>query len=120
MYCSAAADDPTATDRGFETTFHEMPGESRFGDATKQAAPVKKAELAQEPVKRQEIPPEPNYLNPRVLELTYTAVDMADFAKDFGLPPIQEPYGWDEARRNTLKAELDAIFARLYGLTKKD
>jgi len=55
-----------------------------------------------------------------VLELTYTAHDMAPFARDMGhvdegneVPP---PFAWDEARRLRLKAMLDAIFFHLYGV----
>ena len=55
-----------------------------------------------------------------VLELTYTAHDMAPFARDMGhvddkgevLPPNQ----WNEARRIRLKAKLDAVFFHLYGI----
>jgi hypothetical protein len=32
---------------------------------------------------------------------------------------LRAPYRWDEARRALLRAELDAWFARAYGLTRK-
>ena len=59
-----------------------------------------------------------------VLELTYTAHDMAPFAKDMGhvddsgeaLPPFR----WDEERRLHLKAKLDALYFHLYGITDRD
>ncbi len=31
-----------------------------------------------------------------------------------------EPFRWDEARRTQLRAELDAYYARLYGLTRDE
>ena len=53
-----------------------------------------------------------------VLELTYTAHDMAPFARDLGYdgPPFQ----WDEYRRLYLRAKLDALFFHLYGITDRD
>ena len=53
-----------------------------------------------------------------VLELTYTAHDMAPFARDLGYegPPFQ----WDEHRRLYLRAKLDALFFHLYGITNRD
>ena len=53
-----------------------------------------------------------------VLELTYTAHDMAAFARDLGYegPPFQ----WDEHRRLYLRAKLDALFFHLYGITDRD
>lgn len=55
-----------------------------------------------------------------VLELIYTAFDLAPFAKDLGYvdkdKKIKEPFAWDEVRRLRLMAKLDAIFFILYGL----
>lgn len=55
-----------------------------------------------------------------VLELTYTAHDMAPFAKDLGHVDengeVLPPFDWNEERRLTLKAKLDAIFFWLYGV----
>ena len=56
-----------------------------------------------------------------VLHLTYTAHDMAPFARDMGyvdakgdvLPPII----WNEAERKHLRARLDALYFHLYGVT---
>ena len=59
-----------------------------------------------------------------VLELTYTAHDMAPFARalghvdDSGAPP--PPFPWDEDRRLALRARLDALFFHLYGVTDRD
>ena len=59
-----------------------------------------------------------------VLELTYTAHDMAPFARDLGYVDaagdVQPPFGWDEERRLRLRAKLDAVFFLLYGVTARD
>jgi hypothetical protein len=57
------------------------------------------------------------FIAPRVLELVYTAWDMKPFAEDMGYDGA--PFKWDEDRRAILRAELDAYYARLYGLTRK-
>ena len=58
------------------------------------------------------------FIAPRVLELTYTAHDLDDFARDMGHEG--PPFPWDEERRAWLRAELDAYYARLYGLTRDE
>ncbi|HQF62362.1 MAG TPA: N-6 DNA methylase [Anaerolineaceae bacterium] len=58
-----------------------------------------------------------DFILPRVLELTYTAYDLQPFAEDMGYDG--DPFPWDEDRRAILRAELDAYYARLYGLTRK-
>ena len=58
------------------------------------------------------------FIAPRVLELTYTAYDLKPFAEDMGY--TGEPFRWDEERRALLRAELDAYYARLYGLTRDE
>lgn len=58
------------------------------------------------------------FLTPRVLELTYTSHALAPFARDLG--HNGPPFPWDEARRATLRADLDAFFARAYCLTCDD
>ena len=49
-----------------------------------------------------------------VLELTYTAHDMAPFARDMDhiddKGEVLLPNQWNEARRIRLKAKLDAVF----------
>jgi hypothetical protein len=54
----------------------------------------------------------------RVLELTYTSHSMAPFARDLGQQ--NPPFEWDEDRRAHLRAELDAWYARAYGLTRDE
>lgn len=73
------------------------------------------------------------YIVPRVLELTHTAHDMQAWADDLlaALPsadprlPEQHgtplpPFPWNPERRAQLRAELDAYYARLYGLTRDE
>jgi len=59
-----------------------------------------------------------NFVVPRVLELTYTAHDIAPWARDLGYDG--PPFAFDPARRAILCAELDAYYARLYGLTRDE
>jgi hypothetical protein len=55
---------------------------------------------------------------PRVLELTYTAVDIADFACDLGYEG--PPFRWNPERRRQLRAELDAACFLLYRIDCDD
>ena len=59
-----------------------------------------------------------------VLELTYTAHDMAPFARDMGYVDakgnVKPPFKWDEGRRLMLRAKLDAVYFHLYGVTNRD
>ncbi|MFH9734111.1 hypothetical protein [Streptomyces sp. NPDC017260] len=54
----------------------------------------------------------------RALELTYTAHDMRDFARDLG--DEGSPFRWDSERRKRIRAELDALFFHLYGIKRED
>ncbi len=58
------------------------------------------------------------FISSRVLELVYTAWDMQPFAQDMGYDG--EPFIWDSQRRALLRAELDANYAKLYGLTRDE
>lgn len=73
------------------------------------------------------------FIVPRVLELTHTAHDMQAWADDLlaampeadPRPPAQRgtplpPFPWNPERRARLRAELDAYYARLYGLTRDE
>lgn len=70
------------------------------------------------------------FIVPRALELTYTAHDLKPFYDDVvtddpAFDPRTgsdrgRPFAWDLARRAQLRAELDAYFARLYGLTRDE
>ena len=88
-----------------------------------------------------------SFIVPRVMALTYTANDMTEWAKALwtdSTPAMRQkmlelngksrefsqensgstlacgPYIYDDAKRSVLKAELDAYFARLYGLTRTE
>jgi len=56
------------------------------------------------------------FIVPRILELTYTAYDLKPWAED--LHYHGDPFAFDPDRRAQLRAELDAYYARLYGLTR--
>ena len=65
------------------------------------------------------------WLRPRILELTYTAWDMASFAEDLGdtdpaIGTVNPPFVWDDERRSWVRAELDAAFFHLYDITRDD
>ncbi len=76
--------------------------------------------LKQFPVLPPSAYPDPDlaFIVPRVLELTYTSHSMAPFAHDLGYDG--PPFAWDEDRRALLRAELDAWYARAYGLTRDE
>jgi hypothetical protein len=59
-----------------------------------------------------------DFIRDRVLELIYTAWDLAPFARDLG--DDGPPFRWDEDRRFLLRAELDAAFFHLYGIDRDD
>jgi len=71
------------------------------------------------------------YIVPRVLELVYTAWDLQPFARDLGYDGDPFPFdrqvpdpraaapGCTVSRRALLRAELDAYYAQLYGLSRK-
>lgn len=65
-----------------------------------------------------------NIIREAVLELTYTAHDMAPFARDLGYVDengqVKPPFIWDDGRRLKLRAKLDAVFFHLYGITERD
>jgi hypothetical protein len=58
-----------------------------------------------------------DWLSARVIELAYTASDMLGLARDLG---DGEPHCWDDERRSSLRAELDAAFLHLYGIKHAD
>jgi len=71
------------------------------------------------------------YIVPRVLELTYTAEDMRPWYEEVitswnAAHPSQAfvirhaPFAFCPSRRAELRAELDALYARLYGLTREE
>jgi len=58
------------------------------------------------------------FIVPRVLELTYTAHDLQPWAEDLGFDG--EPFAFNPDRRAVLRAELDAYYAKLYGLNRDE
>jgi hypothetical protein len=59
-----------------------------------------------------------SFILPRIIELTYTSHSLNCWADDLGYSG--QPFGWDEGRRAQLRAELDAAYAHLYGLTRDE
>ncbi|NEA89888.1 N-6 DNA methylase [Streptomyces sp. SID7958] len=66
----------------------------------------------------EQLTPHSHAITPRLLELIYTAHDMAPFARDLG--DTGAPFRWDEDRRAVIRAELDALFFHLYGIDRDD
>jgi hypothetical protein len=58
------------------------------------------------------------FIVPRALELTYAAHDLKAWSEDLG--HSGPPFPFDPDRRALLRAELDAYYARLYGLTRDE
>ncbi|MFZ3142165.1 Eco57I restriction-modification methylase domain-containing protein [Polaromonas sp.] len=65
-----------------------------------------------------------DFVIPQVLVLSYTAHDMAPFARDLGhvdeAGAVLPPFVWDEENRRARLAALDALFFYLYGLGADD
>ena len=58
------------------------------------------------------------FIVPRVLELTYTTHDLQPWASDLGYDG--PPFPWNPDHRAILRAELDAWYAKLYGLSRDE
>ncbi len=65
-----------------------------------------------------------NFVLPQVLALTYTAHDMAPFARDMGFVDavgnVLPPFVWNDEERRARLAGLDAVFFWLYGIAADD
>ena len=65
-----------------------------------------------------------DFVIPQVLALSYTAHDLAPFARDLGYVDAQgavlPPITWDDEDRRARMAALDAMFFFLYGLNEDD
>jgi hypothetical protein len=59
-----------------------------------------------------------DWMKPRILELTYTALDLKAFARDIGYDG--PPFVWNVERRFLLRCELDAAYFHLYGIGEND
>lgn len=71
------------------------------------------------------LPPETHLMTMRrgqleslALELSYTSWDLVDFAKGLGYEG--PPFRWSEERRVLMRAELDALMFRFYGIERDD
>ncbi len=56
----------------------------------------------------------------RAIPLIYTSIHLKSFAVMNGLSELQRPFEWIPQHREKLQAELDAIFALMYGFTRED
>ena len=65
-----------------------------------------------------------DFVVPQVLALSYTAHDLAPFARDLGYVDakgeVLPPFVWDDEERRARLAGLDAVFFWLYGLSADD
>jgi len=69
-----------------------------------------------------------DFIRENVLALTYTAHDMAPFARDIGYVyesgpykgEVKPPFVWNDEDRRLRMAALDALFFHLYGLDADD
>ena len=59
-----------------------------------------------------------SWVLPRVIELLFTSLDLAEFAGDCGYHG--PPFRWDEERRFQLRCSIDALFFHLYGISRED
>ena len=59
-----------------------------------------------------------DFVRGEVLRLSYTAHDLAPFARDLGYEGA--PFKWDEDDRRHRLARLDALFFNLYGINRDD
>src|SRR5690606_8086583 len=64
----------------------------------------------------EQVEPHLTFITRRVIELTYTAYDMTPFARELG--DTGAPFRWDDNRRAIIRAELDALFFHLYGISR--
>ena len=64
------------------------------------------------------LPGGPQWVINRAVELSYTSNDISSYARDLGY--TGPPFRWDESRRENLRAELDAAFFHLFGLSRTE
>ncbi|RLV09839.1 restriction endonuclease [Streptomyces griseocarneus] len=65
-----------------------------------------------------DLSPHVGFLTPRTLELLYSSWDLEALAQDLG--DTDSPFIWDINRRTQIRAELDAYFFHLYGISRED
>jgi hypothetical protein len=59
-----------------------------------------------------------NFINERVIQLVFANSELNSFASDFGYDG--HLFEWNQERRALIRAELDAYYAYLYGLTRRE
>ena len=59
-----------------------------------------------------------DWVVPYVLELSYTSWRLQPYAQEMG--DVGPPFRWDPERRALLRADLDAAFLHVYGLTRPE
>jgi hypothetical protein len=59
-----------------------------------------------------------DWVRPYVLELSYTSWRLKPYAEELG--DDGPPFHWDAERRSLLRADLDAAFLHVYGLTREE
>jgi hypothetical protein len=64
------------------------------------------------------IPSLADFITAHVLELTFTATDIAAFARSIGWQGA--PFIWDDDRRFIMRCELEALYFRLYEISRED
>jgi hypothetical protein len=57
-------------------------------------------------------------ISQKVVNLIYTSLDLKQFANDCGIE--SPPFDWDPMEREKQKADLNAIYAFLYNISKSD
>ncbi|MCX5393734.1 DNA methyltransferase [Streptomyces sp. NBC_00094] len=65
-----------------------------------------------------DLTPHTAFITPRLLELVYSSWEMEPLAIDLGDTGV--PFAWNEDRRTQIRAELDAYFFHLYGVSRED
>jgi hypothetical protein len=65
-----------------------------------------------------------DFIRDQVLQLSYTAHDLAPFARDLGHVnadgSVKQPFVWNDEDRRARMAALDGLFMHLYGLNESD
>lgn len=58
------------------------------------------------------------FISSRVIKITYSSYSMKGWAQDLGF--YGNPFEFNEEERTRIQAELDAYFAKLYGLSREE
>lgn len=102
----------------FDYVTRQKLGGTHLSDYILRQLPVFKPDSFDRPVRWDRNTTVMAWIRDRVLELTYTAWDLGQFALDQGYDG--PPFRWNEERRAEIRAELDAAFFHLYGIPRDD